>query len=158
MHRRAARAPRLFTAQEANATLPLVRAIVQDITQLAGELVGRRERLSLLLARNRHQPQDLYGEELAQIEEVLERDSRQLREYAEELQALGVELKSALEGLVDFPAMREGRRVCLCWKLGEAEVAHWHELDAGFQGRQPLSGGGPPHADAFSHHSRRSRG
>ena len=51
---------------------------------------------------------------------------------------LTVEPKGAAEGLVDFPAMLNGRLVYLCWKLGEPEVQYWHDLEAGFQGRQPL--------------------
>jgi hypothetical protein len=84
---------------------------------------------------------DAYAEELSQIEEELEKDTQQLREYVEELRALGVEPKNGPEGLIDFPAMMDGRVVFLCWRLGEAEVLHWHELEAGFAGRQPLCAG-----------------
>jgi hypothetical protein len=51
---------------------------------------------------------------------------------------LGVEPKGG-DGLVDFPALWDGRLVYLCWKLGEPEVLYWHEIDAGFAGRQPLT-------------------
>jgi hypothetical protein len=64
-----------------------------------------------------------------------------LQEYVEELRQLGVEPKNGPEGLVDFPAMLDGRPVFLCWKLGEPEVMFWHDLEAGFQGRQPLAAG-----------------
>ena len=74
---------------------------------------------------------------MTQIEEELHCDSRRLREYVTELRQLGVEPKT--EGLVDFPAVMDGREVYLCWRLGEAEVGHWHELDAGFRGRRPLT-------------------
>ena len=130
---------RTFTVQEANAALPLVRAIVRDLVEAARDVRERRERLSYLIggrSRNRHDP---YREELAQIEEELEKDSRQLQEYVEELRQLGVEPKSATEGLVDFPAILEGRPVCLCWQLGEPEVLYWHDSEAGFAGRQPLT-------------------
>jgi hypothetical protein len=55
-----------------------------------------------------------------------------------ELRELGVEMKGMDIGLVDFPGEIDGRPVCLCWRLGEPAVAHWHELDAGYAGRQPL--------------------
>ncbi|HVU90463.1 MAG TPA: DUF2203 domain-containing protein [Pirellulales bacterium] len=132
---------KIFTVESANASLPLVRAIVNDLAQLSREVVERRERLALLLAGRERSPQDAYGEELSQIEEELEKDSRRLQEYVEELQALGVEPKNGPDGLVDFPATHEGRPIYLCWKLGEPEVLHWHELDAGFRGRQPLTAG-----------------
>ena len=59
----------------------------------------------------------------------------------EELRDLGVEPKNGPEGLVDFPSLLDGRVVYLCWKLDETEVAHWHEIDGGFAGRQPLTAG-----------------
>lgn len=126
-----------FTVREANAMLPLVRAIVQDLTRLSEEVAERRERLSLLLGGRVVDAADPYQEELMQIEEELESDTRLLQEYVGELRQLGVEPKAA--GLVDFPALLDGRKVYLCWQLGEPEVMYWHELDAGFRGRQPLS-------------------
>lgn len=54
------------------------------------------------------------------------------------VQEMGVVVKDIDRGLVDFPAVIDGREVYLCWQLGEDSVAHWHELDAGFRGRRPL--------------------
>jgi hypothetical protein len=81
---------------------------------------------------------------LAQMETDLERDSEKLRGFVSELAALGVELKDSTIGLIDFPGLIDGREVCLCWKLGEAEVAFWHEVDAGFSGRQSLLANAAP--------------
>jgi hypothetical protein len=124
---------------EANAALPLVRAIVRDLVEASREVVERHERLSYLIGGRSRNKQDPYREELAQIEDELEKDGRQLQEYVDELRQLGVEPKSATQGLVDFPSILDGRLVYLCWKLGESEVSHWHELEAGFAGRQPLA-------------------
>jgi hypothetical protein len=55
-----------------------------------------------------------------------------------ELQAMDVVLRDLDRGLVDFPALREGREVYLCWEAGEGEIEFWHDLDAGYGGRQPL--------------------
>ena len=132
---------KLFTVEQANSILPLVRAITNDLVQLSREVIERRERLALLSAGRQAGAKDLYSQELAQIEEELEKDSEQLHAYVEELQALGVEPKSGPEGLIDFPAMIEDRLVYLCWKLGEPEVLYWHELDGGFRGRQSLVAG-----------------
>lgn len=129
---------KLFTPEEANAALPLVRAIVGDLSRLCQEVIQRRQRLSFLLERRSRLEGDLYAEELAQVEEELDHDVSRLQEYVGELRQLGAEPKSPAEGLVDFPAMLDGRLVYLCWKLGEPEVLYWHELEAGFQGRQPL--------------------
>lgn len=130
---------KLFTLEEANATLPLVSVIVRDLAQLAQSIQERRERLIMLKGDKRRRKDDIYADELAQIEQEVDRDIAQLQEYVEELNTLGIELKGALDGLIDFPAEMEGRIVYLCWKLGEAEVSHWHELDAGFAGRRSLT-------------------
>lgn len=129
---------KLFTVEQANATLPLVRSIVGDISELSRSILERRERLQLL-KRQRRGDDDVYADELAQTERDVDGDVKQLKEYIEELSRLGVELKSAPDGLVDFAGQMDGRDVCLCWKLGEPEVLYWHELDAGFAGRQPLT-------------------
>ncbi|MHC4399711.1 MAG: DUF2203 family protein [Planctomycetota bacterium] len=128
-----------FTVQEANAALPLVRAIVRDLTELSSEVIERRERLSTLLVGRRHDAHDPYRQELAHVEEELENDTERLREFVGELHELGVEPKSVTEGLVDFPSMLDGRPVCLCWKLGEPEVLYWYERGATFHDRQPLA-------------------
>ncbi|HID21611.1 MAG TPA: DUF2203 family protein [Planctomycetaceae bacterium] len=132
---------RHFTLEEANQRLPLVKAIVKDIVELYRDVHERRERLN----RIRHSYQsssrftpNVYSEELDQIEEELDRDIERLDGYVKELRDLGVELKDPILGLVDFPTIIEGRRAYLCWKLGEPEVAYWHELDAGYAGRQSL--------------------
>jgi hypothetical protein len=135
------RPSKLFTVEQANAALPLVRAITSDLVGLSREVMERRERLALLTGRRTAATKDPYSEELAQIEEELEKDREQLEAYAEELRALGVEPKSGPEGLVDFPCLMDGRIVLLCWKFGEPEVTHWHELDGGFAGRQSLVAG-----------------
>jgi len=133
------RPKRLFTIEQANAALPLVRAIVQDLAGLSREVIDRRERLAHLLDGREVDENDPYSSELAQVEEELQRDSLRLHEYVEELRDLGVEPKNGPEGLVDFPSAMDDRIVYLCWKLGEPEVLHWHELEAGFRGRQPLT-------------------
>jgi hypothetical protein len=132
---------KLFTVEQANAVLPLVRSITTDLVRLSRDVMERRERLALLTAGRNASANDPYSQELAQIEEELEKDSAQLQEYVEELRQLGVEPKSGPEGLIDFPSMLDDRLVFLCWKLGENEVTFWHELDAGFRGRQSLVAG-----------------
>ncbi|MCL6504257.1 MAG: DUF2203 domain-containing protein [Pirellulales bacterium] len=133
---------KVFTVEQANAALPLVRAIAGDLAELARDVIARRERVKAILAMRERmgdrRSSELYDEEVALVEEELERDIRRLQEYVEELRELGVEPKGATEGLVDFPAMMDGRPVYLCWKVGEPEVLYWHEIDAGFPGRQPL--------------------
>jgi hypothetical protein len=132
---------RLFTIEQANAMLPLVRAITGDLANLAKDVVERRHRLALLTSGRDLKPGDPYSDELAQMEAELEQDALRLQEYVDELRALGVEPKGAVEGLVDFPCKVDDRLVLLCWKLGEPEVLFWHDLESGFSGRQPLTAG-----------------
>lgn len=126
-----------FTVAKANQMLPLVRAIVSDIVELFQDLSGRRERLLEL------QPEvagrdDAYAEEVEQMERELEQDVGRLQGFVDELLRLGVEFKDPVAGLVDFPTRINGHDAYLCWKLGEGEIAHWHDLESGFGGRQPL--------------------
>ncbi|MCS6851417.1 MAG: DUF2203 domain-containing protein [Gemmataceae bacterium] len=134
---------RFFTPAEANRMLPLVRRIVQDIVDLAVELRERHERLQRLTPQDsRVRLSPSHAEEVAHAQAELERGQERMQELIGELTELGVELKDYFLGLVDFPSLMDGREVYLCWKLGEPEVAHWHDLDKGFAGRQKLPTGG----------------
>jgi len=123
--------------------LPLVRVIVKDIVDLAHALRDQNARLERL-GLDGVERGILTSEQLEEEQAAFEKDQEQLQAYVEELRGLGVEIKDLLVGLVDFPGWMEDREVCLCWKLGEVEVAWWHETDAGFRGRQPL----PIHAES----------
>ena len=124
--------------ENVNRMLPLVRAIVTDLVQLSNEVTERRQRHNHLLSGRGTEAHDVYSDELAEVERGLRRDTLRLREYVEELRQLGVESKGD-DGLVDFPSAIDGRRICLCWKLGEPEVQFWHEVNAGYASRRPLT-------------------
>jgi hypothetical protein len=134
----AAKKRRYFTVEEANKALPLVRMIVSDIVRQDRIVEDLQERLSTLTRERRRPSNDLYAEELAQSQAELEAEEAKLTTYLDELKRLGVEFKGA-DGLVDFYSMIDGREVFLCWRLGEPEVSFWHDLDAGFAGRQALT-------------------
>jgi hypothetical protein len=119
--------------------LPLIRAIVGDVASLAD---GLEKRQALLCER--HGIDELHREEVEQLHADFERDKDRLRDCCRELVELGVELKDMRAGLIDFPAKMGNRDVYLCWKLGEPEVTYWHELDAGFAGRQRLLASASP--------------
>ncbi len=128
-----------FTVEQANAMLPLVRAITRDLVALSRDVRDRQERIDHLTSGREMEAGDPYEDELSQVKMELEKDRRRLREYAAELEQLGVVVRSATEGVVDFPSRLEGRRVSLCWMIGEPEVLHWHEVDGGFDDRQLLA-------------------
>ncbi|MEZ6045082.1 MAG: DUF2203 domain-containing protein [Planctomycetaceae bacterium] len=132
---------KFFGVDDANRMLPLVSAIVADIVELYNDVHERRNRLARVRhnsSKSTRSEDNPYEEEVLQIEKELEADIDRLDGFVEELQKLGVELKDPVKGLVDFPTYHQGREAYLCWMLGEQEVAYWHDLDAGFGGRQPL--------------------
>jgi len=129
---------RYFTPAEANASLPLVRAIVRDIVDLARDIQDRHDRLVRLQGHGKGALGDAYDEELRLAQVEFERQQERMEEYESELKKLGIELKDYHTGLIDFPCRMDGREVYLCWRLGEPEVGFWHELDAGFAGRKKL--------------------
>jgi hypothetical protein len=124
---------KLFTIQEANALLPSVRTILARIQRAHGRLSPYRED-----ARQAAQAAEQGGggiEDGVAYAVIL----TELTSAMTELDALGVQLKDFERGLVDFPSLRDGRVVLLCWQMGEGdELEWWHDLDAGFAGRTPL--------------------
>jgi hypothetical protein len=128
-----------FTVAQANAMLPLLRSILRDVTELAQELRDRHDRMQRL---QKNEQEGLgsaaHREEVDHITIEFERGRERMHELLDELDNLGIELKDPFAGLVDFRSKMDGREVYLCWRLDEPEVAHWHELNAGFTGRQKL--------------------
>jgi hypothetical protein len=127
-----------FTVESANRTLPLVRSIVSDIVQKFRELNDLHGRLEVLQGSRRDALSDAHREEVEEVERDFDKKKDELKIVVDELHGLGVQLKGP-DGLVDFPAILDGREVYLCWKLGEPEVLFWHELEGGFDGRQHLT-------------------
>ena len=129
--------PKFFSVEEANKALPLVKAIVGDIVRQFQAVNELKHRLSSVHNDRRRPANDPYAEETAQSQAELDSEEAKLATYIEELSRLGVELKGP-DGLCDFPSLRDGREVYLCWRHGEPAVTYWHEKNAGFAGRQPL--------------------
>ena len=119
-----------FTIDQANRMLPLVRKIVQDIVDDYARWQKLVKALDVSAASS---PRD--AGELDRLQRDIQTIAETIDRYVGELNELGVEIKGMDVGLVDFPGEMGGRPVCLCWRLGEPAVAHWHERDAGFAGR-----------------------
>jgi hypothetical protein len=127
---------RFFSVDQANRTLPLVRKIVEDVVQQ--HRLWRETILELDLVASTTRADEPH-ERVEELERRAQTLAREIDGYQRELDALGIELKDRRLGLIDFPSEIGGRRVLLCWRLGEPEVQFWHEVDAGYAGRQPLS-------------------
>lgn len=124
---------KIFTVQEANALLPNVRIILAKIQRAHRKLTHYRDDAKKASeASERGGGGIIYGVTYAAL-------LTELTLQLAELEGLGVQLKDFERGLVDFPSLRDGRVVLLCWQLGEGdELEWWHDVDAGFAGRTPL--------------------
>jgi hypothetical protein len=126
---------RLFTVEEATALLPLIRPRLQDLAAKKGQLDAVQREFNAL---RRHVPANGHGRRAQELERELRTLVDTLNGEVVAIQALGIEVKDLDIGLVDFPSEREGRVVFLCWKMDEPAIIAWHELDAGYRGRQAL--------------------
>jgi len=124
-----------FSLDEANRMLPLVSRIVRDIIDQYREWQRTVEAFEIAATLSRSEKPTPEAEALQHKAQELARD---IQGFVGELSALGLEFKGFELGLVDFPADVEGRPIFWCWKHGEAAVTHWHDIDAGFNGRQPV--------------------
>ena len=79
-------------------------------------------------------------QELVASREEVTRHADRINQYLQELEAIGCVFKGFEAGLVDFYSLRDDRPIFLCWRLGEERIEHWHEIDTGFSGRQPIDG------------------
>jgi len=129
---------KLFTLEEAERTLPLVRRVVQDLT---GEYPAWRAAVAKfeLLTGGARAEWGESGELLAAREDIA-RHAERINGYLQELEVVGCVFKGFEAGLVDFYSLREDRPIFLCWRLGEERISHWHEIHSGFAGRQPIDG------------------
>lgn len=121
-----------FTVASANRALVLVRRVTQDIVDRYAELMALRSEREELAQTAGH------AERLELLQREISVRIDRLNHLQDELSDIGCELKDLATGLIDFPAQRAGRKVWLCWRLGEAELTHWHELESGFSGRKPI--------------------
>ena len=127
---------RIFTVLEAERTLPLLRRILSDLRveyDIWREAMASYELLAAGSRAESGESGDLVSSRVA-----VTQAANRINDYLLELESIGCLFKGFDEGLVDFYALRDDRLVLLCWRLGEDRITHWHEVDAGFAGRQPI--------------------
>jgi hypothetical protein len=134
---------RFFDLDRANATVPEVRGILELLRDQRGELIKLRdlvlERQSAVEAGTSSRGgDDEPDDELRLIRLRMQGLIDQMQAGVARIDALGITLRDIESGLIDFPALANGRQIWLCWRLGEDEVQWWHELTTGFSDRQPL--------------------
>jgi hypothetical protein len=121
---------RHFSREEANALLPQLTALLSQLQERKDELTDTEAHEALSEAA----PTNGGGEQGRQVGVAF----LEVRRILETVERAGIVLRDIDRGLVDFPALMDGREVYLCWELGEDEVGYWHDLEGGYGGREPL--------------------
>jgi hypothetical protein len=121
---------RHFSREEANALLPQLTALLSQLQEAKDELTDTEAHEALSEAA----PTNGGGEQGRQVGVAF----LEVRQILETVERAGIVLRDIDQGLVDFPALMDGREVYLCWELGEDEVGYWHDLEGGYGGREPL--------------------
>ncbi|HVB77359.1 MAG TPA: DUF2203 domain-containing protein [Candidatus Nitrosotalea sp.] len=131
--------PQTHDVHQANLLLPRVRALVAQISELQDQLPELQDELRIAEYRMRRaQAGESDADGFEQAASSAASAERDLISALDALGQMGVMLKDARTGLVDFLSWREGELIELCWRLGEDQVAHWHRIGEGFSGRRPL--------------------
>jgi len=129
---------RYFTSVEANDLLAAVRPLADRMVEhrrLLARALERREQLAGVVSGNGG---DLQPRAIAEAQAEVEAEAAEITRCVERIHELGGQVKDLDRGLVDFPALRDGEEVLLCWQLGEAEIGYWHGVEEGFAGRKEL--------------------
>lgn len=127
---------KLFTLEEAERTLPLVRRVVEDLLTEYPAWRAAVARYEVLSGSARAESGETA--ELLAARDAVAVHADRINGYLQELEAIGCLFKGFDGGLVDFYSLRDDHPIFLCWRLGEERIGHWHEIDAGAAGRQPV--------------------
>ena len=122
---------RYYTVEEANALLPSLRPMVKELLDARQRIVDAQPELWPMLEK-------AAGNGGSRKAGAVLADFEAIQRAVKAIEGMGLHLKDINTGLIDFLSERDGREVYLCWRFDEPNVAHWHDLDAGFAGRQPL--------------------
>ena len=128
----------LFTLEEATALLPWLRERLTALTPLYQQLMALQGQLEALVRSARTNGGSSLEDELAHHRRTAQRLTRQVEEGVQVITRRGILVRDIVRGLVDFPTMRHGREVYLCWTLAEDRIEYWHPTNTGYAGRQPL--------------------
>ena len=122
---------RYFTLQDANQALTVIRPLMDEIQNIRQTILARKPEVWPVVERAAGN-----GGSLAASKMVTEFE--RLDALVHQVQDTGALFKDINLGLLDFSALKDGREVYLCWKYGEQDIAFWHEIEAGYAGRQPI--------------------
>jgi hypothetical protein len=123
--------PRYFTLQEANEALTTIRPLMDEVQAIRQKILAQQPEAWPAIEKSAGNGGNRALTNMVQ-------DFEKLDALVHLIQDTGVLIKDINIGLLDFPALRDGREVYLCWQYGEGEIAFWHEVEAGFAGRQSI--------------------
>jgi hypothetical protein len=123
--------PQYFTLHEANEALTIIRPLMDDLQAIRQDILARQPEVWPVVERSA-------GNGGSQAASKLVKEFERLDALVHQIQETGVLFKDINLGLLDFPAWKDGREVYLCWKYGEVDIAFWHEIEAGYAGRQSI--------------------
>ncbi len=123
--------PRYFTVEEANELLPTIEPLLAELLDRRARVVRWRDEIEAIA-------EDLHSDVGGPVASEMAQEFTIIEHLLEKIQAHGCFVKDMNAGLVDFLAKIDGRDVYLCWRYGEPQVAHYHELHTGYNGRQPV--------------------
>ena len=129
---------RYYAIDEANAALPEVERILAALRDQREELIALRDRVVAASPPDDETPTPGAAEKIRLLRLGMQGLIDQMQAGVARLVELDITLRDIPSGLIDFPALVSGRPIWLCWRLGEADVAHWHPHDEGFDTRRPL--------------------
>ena len=131
-------AERTFTPEEANAALAEVAPLVEEMVRERGALSEAQTRQEELAATIRGNGGGMEPSLVSELDAEVHLRAANVARCIRRIHALGAQVKDLDTGLIDFPALRGGEVVLLCWQLGEDEIRFWHRVEDGFAGRRPL--------------------
>lgn len=123
--------PRYFTLEQANETLDLIRPLMEDVQAIRRKILESQPEAWTAIEKS-------VGNGGNRALSNMIQDFEQLDLLVHRILETDVLIKDINTGLLDFPALRNGHEVYLCWQFGEEGIAFWHEVDAGYAGRQPI--------------------
>ena len=130
---------RTFDIDQANAALEAVAPLLATLADQRLELIRLRDRTLASSPAGPEGSGDLDEEEARRLRLRMQGVIDQMAAAVAQIDTLGITLRDIERGLIDVPSEIDDRQVWLCWQLGESRVEHWHEIDTGFEGRQPLA-------------------
>jgi hypothetical protein len=127
--------PRFYDLDDANARLTELRPLLEQL-RADRDAVATAQAELVRFSQTDGDPRHAAG--LQERQDEIRRLVRRMRDAVEQIDRWDVTLRDIESGLIDFPALANGRPIWLCWRLGEGDVAWWHEQNTGFEGRRPL--------------------